>query len=143
MVYVTRLSEKPKIAEQLKAALGSMEGVARVLGPSEFAGYGYPNPATNDRMADLVLAAADGYAFQGAAEGEPVHAVPAGATPGSHGYLHTDPEMTAVFIASGAGIKAGAALGQVRAIDVAPTAARLLGLTLPAAEGTVLQSILR
>ena len=33
--------------------------------------------------------------------------VPAGASPGSHGYLNSDPDMRAIFIAWGAGIEPG------------------------------------
>ena len=142
MVYVTRSAGKAGTVEKLKAVLGQMEGVSQVLGASEFARYGYPDPASNQRMADLVLAAADGYAFHGAAEGSPVASVPEGATPGSHGYLNTEADMDAIFVASGAGIRRGAALGRIRSIDVAPTIARLLGIKLDRAEGTVLASIL-
>jgi predicted AlkP superfamily pyrophosphatase or phosphodiesterase len=142
MVYVTRTPGKAETAEKLKAMFADLEGVSRVLVPSDFAEYGYPDPASNQRMADLVLAAADGYAFHGAAEGEPVAAAPEGATPGTHGYLNTEPEMDAIFIASGAGIKRAVSLGKVRNIDIAPTIARLLGVTLARAEGAVLESIL-
>ena len=142
MVYVTRSAGKADTAGKLKAVLAQLDGVSRVLVPSQFAEYGYPDPASNRRMADLVLAAADGYAFHGAADGEPVISVPEGATPGTHGYLNTEPEMDAIFVASGAGIRRGVRLGRVRNIDLAPTIARLLGITLARADGAVLKSIL-
>jgi hypothetical protein len=94
-------------------------------------------------MADLVLAAADGFGFNGADTGEPVSAVPAGSSPGAHGYLSTDPDMDAALIISGAGIRPGARLGRVRNLDLAPTAARLLGLTMPDVQGKVLTDILQ
>jgi hypothetical protein len=50
--------------------------------------------------------------------------------------------MDATFIASGAGIKPGSKLGRIRNIDVAPTAAKLLGLELKDVEGRVLTGIL-
>jgi predicted AlkP superfamily pyrophosphatase or phosphodiesterase len=142
MVYATRSAGKAEILARLRALFANLEGVAQVLGPPDFAAHGYPDPDLNQRMADLVLAGAGGYAFQAQADGEPVTAVPDGATPGTHGYLNTDPEMGAIFVASGAGIKRGAPLGEVRNIDVAPTIARLLGLTMASAEGAVLDSIL-
>jgi hypothetical protein len=94
-------------------------------------------------MADLVLAAADGYAFNGSDAGDPVSEVAAGSTPGAHGYLSTESDMDAALIISGAGIKPGTKLGKVRNLDVAPTAARLLGLTMKDVEGKVLTGILR
>ena len=61
---------------------------------------------------------------------------------GSHGYFNGDRELDGIFIASGAGIKRGARLERVRNLDVAPTIARLLDLTLPKPDGRVLDEIL-
>jgi predicted AlkP superfamily pyrophosphatase or phosphodiesterase len=140
MVYITRPGRKSELMQTLPGMLGSLEGVAQVLTPAEFDKFGYPQP--DDRMADLVLAAKTGYAFTGAREGEPVTDVAGGSTPGAHGYLSTDADMNAVFVASGAGIRAGAKLGAMRTIDIAPTIARLLGLKLPDMQGRVLTEIL-
>jgi predicted AlkP superfamily pyrophosphatase or phosphodiesterase len=57
---------------------------------------------------------------------------------GSHGYPAKDPDLDAIFIASGYGVNAGAKLQEVRSIDVAPTIAKLLGLSLPHAKGKAL-----
>ncbi|MFQ6013884.1 MAG: alkaline phosphatase family protein [Anaerolineae bacterium] len=46
---------------------------------------------------------------------------------GQHGYDSTLPEMWGIFIAAGAGIGQGVTIGPVRAVDVAPTTAWLLG----------------
>ena len=143
MVYVTKKAGQAETVAQLKTLFGGLEGVARIVSPAEYGPLGYPDPGKNPRMADLVLAAADGYAFHGAPDGEAVAAVPAGATPGTHGYLNTEADMTAIFVASGAGIRSGVKLGRMRNIDVAPTIARLLGLTLPHPEGSALVSILK
>jgi hypothetical protein len=51
--------------------------------------------------------------------------------------------MPTGFIAAGAGVRAGVSLERVRLIDVAPTAARLLGIQAPPVEGRVLEEILR
>jgi predicted AlkP superfamily pyrophosphatase or phosphodiesterase len=142
MVYVTRAGDKQAILNRLKTELAGLEGVAEVIPPSQFAKLGLPDPEKNERMADLVLAAADGYSFTAAADGDGVVPVPAGATPGSHGYLNTDPDMQAIFVASGAGIRKGAALGPIRSLDVAPTIARLLGIAFAGAEGRALDEIL-
>jgi predicted AlkP superfamily pyrophosphatase or phosphodiesterase len=58
---------------------------------------------------------------------------------GAHGYDPALPEMSAIFYALGRGVPAGTKLGVVRAIDVAPTAAALLGIEPPAqSEGQAL-----
>ena len=52
---------------------------------------------------------------------------------GVHGYdPEESPEMCAIFFALGRGVTPGARLGRVRAIDVAATVARLLGIEPPA-----------
>jgi hypothetical protein len=61
---------------------------------------------------------------------------------GTHGFLPSRPTMATGFIAAGAGIRSGVTLDRVRLIDVAPTAARLLGLTPPPLDGRPLEEIL-
>jgi predicted AlkP superfamily pyrophosphatase or phosphodiesterase len=55
-----------------------------------------------------------------------------GRTQGAHGYDPARyPEMNGIFLAMGRGAPAGTRLPPVRALDVAPTAARLLGIDPP------------
>jgi predicted AlkP superfamily pyrophosphatase or phosphodiesterase len=143
MVYVTRRVDKAATLATLRALFASAEGITQVLTPADFERYGYPQPSANPRMADLVLATGEGFAFHGAPDGDPVVEVPAGASPGGHGFLGTDPKMQAIFVASGAAVKSGVRLDVVKNLDVAPTAARVLGVRLPAARGRVLTEILR
>ena len=143
MVYVTRAEGKADTLARVRESLRGVEGVARVIGPDEMGALGYPQPAANPRMADLVIAAADGYKFDGGTSGEIVGDVGPGGSPGTHGYLNTERDMRAIFVASGAGVKAGVSLGEVRSQDVAPTIARLLGLDLPGVSGRVLTEALR
>lgn len=143
MVYATRQQGKAEALARAQSLLKQVTGVARVLTPAEFAALGYPLPENNSRMADLVVAAADGYAFNATAAGDPVVPVAAGASPGTHGYLNTEADMAAIFVASGRGIRKGATLGTIRNIDVAPTAAKLLGLAFESVDGRVLTEILR
>lgn len=102
-------------------------GLARVLESKEVRQLG-GNP-----HAALVLEAADGYAFGSEYTGEPV-------TPsrqrGQHGYLPS--RYYASFIASGAGVTRRGQLNDLRMVDVGPTVARLLGLTLHNADGHAL-----
>ena len=61
--------------------------------------------------------------------------VPSGALKGMHGYLPSMPEMATGFIISGAGVRKGMRIPQVRMLDVAPTVAALLGVELNGATG--------
>lgn len=118
-----------------------VEGISRVILPGEFAALGYPAPGP--RMGNLVLAAAEGYAFSGSAEGPVVGPLPAGANPGNHGYLNSNPDMRPIFIAWGAGIESGARVEGVRTIDLAPTIARLLGFEMTGSDGKPIAGLSR
>jgi predicted AlkP superfamily pyrophosphatase or phosphodiesterase len=93
-------------------------------------------------MGDLILYAKNGYAFRNDVGGEAV-AFPAVNYAGTHGYLSSDPELDAIFIISGQGIKQGVVMERMRNLDVAPTIARLLGLELTKPDGRVLDEVLK
>lgn len=76
------------------------------------------------RFGDLVAIAPPGVAIARAEAGRP-------AMRGAHGYRPEVPGMGALFVAAGQGVPAGARLGSVRAIDVAPTILSLLGVPAP------------
>lgn len=130
-----------RTAAEIKAALQAVEGIERIVEPSEYAALGLPGPAKNHRMADLVLAAKDGYSFAGGDQGDVVSQAAVGSL-GSHGYLNTDPEMNAIFIAWGRGIRPHSRIPEVRNLDVGPTIAALLGLKMNGTVGSPLASIL-
>ena len=122
----------PKIIQVMK----SVEGIEDVITSDRFAALGLPLPGKDPQMFDLLLTAKASYSFSGATGGPVTAAVPQQA--GSHGYLASDPDLDAIFIASGYGVKPGAKLDRVTSIDVGPTIAKLLGIELPAAKGKAL-----
>jgi predicted AlkP superfamily pyrophosphatase or phosphodiesterase len=142
MVYVTNSARRRELVPKLAAVFSQTEGIARVLAPGDFAALGLPEPVAGDRMADLLLAAGDGYAFNSANQGAPVVAVHEGGYPGHHGYPNADAEMQATFLAWGNGIRRGTRIGMVSAADVAPTVAHLFGLKMENVEGRILREIL-
>jgi predicted AlkP superfamily pyrophosphatase or phosphodiesterase len=123
-----------KGAEETTAALrkqfASVDGIADVAGPERFAELGLPDPARDPQMAGLVLIPKSGYAFSGA-RGGPVSTTVTSPS-GAHGYVNSDPEIDAIFLAAGNGIRRGVVLDRVRNVDVAPTIAQLLGVKMPA-----------
>jgi predicted AlkP superfamily pyrophosphatase or phosphodiesterase len=143
MVYLTDPATATRDREAVIRLFRSAEGIADILEPKDYARYHLPQPGDNPSMGDLVLAAREGYAFSLEATGDDF--VVANPHPGSgaHGFLSTEPRMNAIFVASGAGIKAGARVKAVENIDVAPTMARLLGVPLENASGRVLEGVLR
>jgi predicted AlkP superfamily pyrophosphatase or phosphodiesterase len=143
MVYITNEHRRAELAPRLRDLFRGVEGIQQMIGPEEFAKYGFPPPGPKSRMADLVLAAADTYAFANGADEPAVSDVPAGATPGNHGYLNSMPDMQAIFVAWGSGIRPHTTVDRVRNLDIAPTVARLLGLEMKNVEGRVLDEILK
>ncbi|MDR3633744.1 MAG: alkaline phosphatase family protein [Isosphaeraceae bacterium] len=141
MVFLTDPETAESDRESVRRLFRSAEGIAAVLEPGDFSRYHLPLPGENQGMPDMILAAKDGYAIGASATGDEF-VVTNESTTGSHGYLSTEPKMNALFVASGAGIKAGQRLDQVDNIDVAPTVARLLDVPLNGASGRVLSEIL-
>lgn len=141
MIYVTVPDQSGAILERVKQALQGIEGIDKVVEPADYARYGLPHPTANEQMGALFLTAKDGYAFTAAVGGEVVVDAPAGSL-GAHGYVGTEPDIRAMFVASGRGIKPGVTLDVIDNVDVAPTAARLLGVELKDVEGKPLNEIL-
>jgi predicted AlkP superfamily pyrophosphatase or phosphodiesterase len=133
----TAVGDRPKVLELLRG----QEGIGTVFTPDKFAELRLPNPANNPQMADLLLAASDGYAFHDEIFDEKI-VTELVASSGSHGYLASDPKMNGIFIAAGRGVKAGVKLETVDNIDIAPTIAALLGQKLATADGKVIAAIL-
>jgi hypothetical protein len=141
LVYLTVTDADGQLLARARAALTGIEGIDTIIEPSDYGAYGLPTPQASDQMGALLLTAKDGYSFSTAATGEVVADAAEGSL-GAHGYLSTDPELQALFIASGRGIKAGVTIDSMQTIDLAPTMARLLGLELKDVDGRVLSEIL-
>jgi predicted AlkP superfamily pyrophosphatase or phosphodiesterase len=126
-------TNSPVVSQKVIELMKSIEGIGDVITPERFAALGLPKPGKDPQMFDILLTANAGYSFSGAAGGAVTAAVPQQA--GSHGYLSADPDLDAIFIASGYGVKRGAKLDEVHSVDVAPTIAQLLGVSLPNVKG--------
>ena len=92
-----------------------------------------------DPRAVLYLEAAPAYAMTARASGP---AISEASDRAACGYLPSRSEMFGIFIASGKGIIRGAKIEYGRLIDVAPTAARLLGLEMRTARGRVYTEVI-
>lgn len=134
MVYITNPVRVAELRPRLATLFRGLEGIADVVDRSGFARLGLPDPDRSTQMADLVLVAREGYGFGAETEGAAVGAI-ANVTTGRHGYVNSDPDMNAIFIASGRGIRAGARVGTFPNVDVAATIAALLGLKMDDIDG--------
>ena len=141
MLYVTVDDPSGTILARARDALRGVEGIEKIIEPEGYAELGLPLPSENEQMGALFLEAQEGYAFAGDVGDPIVIDAPAGAL-GAHGYVATDPDLRALFIAFGRGIKSGVALETIDNINLAPTAARLLGVELQEVQGRVLTEIM-
>jgi predicted AlkP superfamily pyrophosphatase or phosphodiesterase len=143
IVYLTERERRSELRAQVIQLLQNVEGIVEILGPDRFAELGLPDPEKNPQMGDLLLVAKPGYAFSNVASGEaPITPVtPTSGSLGTHGYLSSNTNMNAFFVAWGRGIRSGARLGVVDSTAVAPTIARLLGQSF-SAEGKPVAQLL-
>jgi predicted AlkP superfamily pyrophosphatase or phosphodiesterase len=139
-VFIRDSTHRKELLAQLTAKFAAMPGVAAVRSTQDEPSLGLPTPAQTDQAPDLYLLAKPGYAFQPGIE-LPLVEDTIGPK-GAHGYLNTDSDMQALFIASGAHIKAGTQLGAISNLRVAPTLAKLLGVSLPDAKQAPLDEAL-
>jgi len=138
-VYLFDKEAQAKTAE-IRTALKTLDAVESVIASNDFEKLGLPRPEDNPEMAQLVLTTRPGFQFDDGTTGEPITS--AEGQKGCHGHRPEPRFMHATFVACGAGIRAGARLKTLENIDVAPTIAHLLGVSLPHAEGRIVSEIL-
>jgi predicted AlkP superfamily pyrophosphatase or phosphodiesterase len=114
-------------------AEGPYRGLFRIVGREEIARVGA------DPSALLYIEPIEGYST---AAGTTGGFLVASTRRGDHGYMPDAPEMHTGLIAAGAGIVKGLSIPLARQIDIAPTAARLLGFELTHAEGVPMAGML-
>ena len=86
----------------------------------------------------LAISGENNASFTGAFEGEAVKPGKGGA----HGYFPTFHDIQTGFVARGPGIRKGAVIKVMNERDIAPTVAKLLGISFPSAAGTVPDGLL-
>jgi len=141
-VYITNPARRAELLPVLKDLFSKTEGVDKVIDGNDGPTLGMPTPAENQGMGDIILLAKAGYAFKAGVAGDN-EIGPSENYVGTHGYINSDPELDGIFIASGAGIKEGVVIPRMANLDVAPTIAKLLGLTIDRPEGRVLDEALQ
>jgi predicted AlkP superfamily pyrophosphatase or phosphodiesterase len=129
----------PQSTAQLKEVFAGKPGVRAALTPAEAAKDGWPTPAETNQAPDLLVYAENSYAFAGRGDGDFASDTK---EVGAHGYPNTEPLMKEIFIASGAGIAKKGEIVEFNNVDVAPTIARLLNISLSNIDGKALESIL-
>lgn len=127
-VYVLEPGARAEVEAAL-AALGP--AIGKIYSRDEIAAAG------GDPEATFAVAAAPGHAFSGKLAGPAIVDRPGR---GTHGFPPTDPAMAASFIAYGPNI-GKRDLGAIRMVDLGPTIARWLGVTLPGATGTAIPDL--
>jgi predicted AlkP superfamily pyrophosphatase or phosphodiesterase len=131
----------PTSIAALKKLFEKKPGIYAALTEEEASAQGWPKPGSTDQAPDLLLYAADDYAFS--PDPGDAFVTKLDRQRGSHGYPNTFPLMQAIFIASGAGIRNAGEIPAISNLDVAPTVAHILHLQLRDAQGNALTDILK
>jgi len=100
--------------------------IERIFRRQEAAQIGLDSPNSGD----LILFAREGYVLRNLPGGKPIGPAP---VYGVHGYLSSHPEMLALYMAIGAGVRPGHG-GTLQATEVAPRVAKWLGIDPPRRE---------
>ena len=142
-VYVLDDANRDSILKQITPKLAKLEGVEGVVEAKDFDSKLHHVTADKDgREPDLVLLAGDGYTFTDSLADNDV-IIPSDSPKGAHGHFQLDANMYGCCVISGAGVKQGVVLDEVKNIDVTPTMAKLLGIPFPGADGRVLVEVLK
>lgn len=143
-VYVFDQANRDSILADITPKLAAIEGVESIVERKDFKSVvGHLLSEEDPREPDLFLSAKDGYNFTDSLADSAV-ITKVEVAKGSHGYLHTHPDMGGCFVISGAGVKTGGSvIEKIDNRDVAPTMAKLLGVTIPGVEGRVLEEALK
>jgi len=129
--HVYALDGAPRgTVERLRERFAALPGV-EVIGAEQYGDLGLPAPGPGSHQGDLMLAADDGVFLTGHATPEAAAAAPVYRA--AHGHRPELDRLGAAFAMAGPGVRAGVTLGEISLLSLAPTAARLLGVELPAA----------
>lgn len=139
-VFLRDAETRATLLPKLKAMFEAVPGVDHVYTNQEAGSIGIPSDGSTDQAPQLYVLAKIGYAFSDEVTGPILRDTP---PRGQHGYASTEPDMQAIFVASGAHIKSGVALGSISNLRIAPTVAEILGVSLPGAKETPLREILK
>ncbi len=141
-IYVLDKEHRADLVAKLAQKFRSVEGVEVAIEPKDYARYGMITPDKDPHMADLVLGAKEGFTFSDSNAGNVVVMPPSETLRGTHGYNPEQAKMRSTFVAWGVGIRKGSKVKDMDAVDLAPTVAHLLGLTMPETDGKVREEIL-
>jgi predicted AlkP superfamily pyrophosphatase or phosphodiesterase len=134
-------TDQPKL-DKLFAELRQNLHVLRILSSNEFPSIGLPRYEDSDRVRGqyLIVGDVDTYFGWGLDDSTDRRARPRPAH--GHGFLPFHPKMFPMLVMGGSGLAKSKAIGHVHNMDVAPTIARLLGLTGGEFDGRVLEEAL-
>ncbi|HUO07887.1 MAG TPA: ectonucleotide pyrophosphatase/phosphodiesterase [Phycisphaerae bacterium] len=134
LLYILDDANHAAIAQQVTDAFTPVDGISKIVPTDHLNDYGVATPQQDPHAPDMILFAKEGYYFGDTSNG----AIPEKVKPehkGSHGHEAEIPDLHAVFMARGVGIKPGARLPEISNLDVAPTVAALLNVPMPNTDG--------
>ncbi|MCB9640097.1 MAG: alkaline phosphatase family protein [Myxococcales bacterium] len=120
-----KAKRRVELRRKILASLRKIKEIERVYTPKEYAALGFPSPKEDRGAPDLIALAKPDCYFRLNPKGRLVRNFRVG----MHGYLPGHKDIQVPFLAFGETIRERSEPLQVRNIDVAPTVARILGLS--------------
>jgi Type I phosphodiesterase / nucleotide pyrophosphatase len=147
LVELTSAFDPARDSSALDAALGltaALDGISRVVRPEELHALGLPRYEEDPHMLGQYLILGDAHT-RAVVDEESSSSRPVVLTSPLYGHdaLPSEPSMYTPFVAVGRRVKTGARVGHVSNLDIAPTIAELLGLSMEGLQGRVLVEILK
>jgi predicted AlkP superfamily pyrophosphatase or phosphodiesterase len=142
-IYTLKNARK-NIVPKLRKLFLAQEPVERVYGPKDYGQLGLPTAAQDRTSPDLIVLSKPHVIF-GRIQGGTSLMKRTG-IPGMHGYKPTHPDMKSIFIAHGPAFNkvSETSTWKMKNIDVAPTLAKVLGLSFATPrEGQVLKALIK
>ncbi|WP_263378799.1 alkaline phosphatase family protein [Granulicella paludicola] len=139
-LFIRNEKQRAALVPKLKSYFERVEGIQHAYTNEEARSIGMPSERDTDQAPQLYLTAKPDFAFGDNVDGELITTHP---PKGAHGYLNSNSDMQALFVASGAAIRPGVKMDAISNLRVAPTIAKILGIQLPEAELPPLNEMLR
>lgn len=141
LIFIHDTPHRAALASRIARRFTTIPGVEDVYTNAQARVLGIPTLRSTSQAPNVYLTAKKGYAFQSGITGPVISKVQP--PRGAHGYPNTDPDMQAIFVASGFHIRHGVDLGDISNLSVAPTIAQLLGVILPHAAQAPLEHAIK
>lgn len=135
-----RIVNKDKVSvKDVITLLEKTEGIKAVYVSEQFPSLGLPESERHHLQADVIVECEEGYYIDFKSDANAV--IERSKIKGMHGYHPDNEKMNGIFVAYGPNIYQGKEIPEISIVDIAPTIAKQMNVSLPDADGKVLADV--